>query len=183
MVLNFFRKRLPEQSEVYGVLGVVVFVVHSWSMRGFLHEVPSFILYFKIGQILAVFSYMMGFALLESLLVTIGLGLLSLVLPAGWFKNGFIYKSFVTVVLGGIAMLWLENTIMSWDNKFPPVELLLTFAGITIGVWVALLLLFHYIKPLQKVLLFIADRIGVMAYLYVPLGLLGLFIVLIRNLW
>ena len=183
MALTFFRKRLPERNEIYAVLGVVVFVVHSWSMRGFLHEVPSFILYFKIGQILAVFSYMMGFALLESLILTFGLGLLALLLPSGWFKNGFIYKSFITVVLGGVAMLWLENTIMSWNNKFPPVELLLTFAGITLGVWVALLLLFHYVKPLHKPLLFIADRIGVMAYLYIPLGVLGLFVVLIRNLW
>ena len=183
MVLNFFRKRLPERSEFYAVLGVVVFVVFGWSMRGFLHEVPSFILYFKIGQILAVFSYMMGFALLESLLVTFGLGLLSLILPARWFKNGFVYKSFITVVLGGIAMLWLENTVMSWNNKFPPMELLLTFAGITVAAWVALLLLLHFVKPLQKALLFIADRIGVMVYLYVPLGVLGLFVVLIRNLW
>ena len=182
MVLNFFRKRLPERNEFYAVLGVVVFVVHSWSVRGFLHEVPSFILYFKIGQILAVFAYMMGFALLESLLVTFGLGLLSLTLPVSWFKNGFVYKSFITVVLGGVAMLWLENTIMSWNNKFPPMELLLTFAGITLGVWVALLLFFHFFKPLQKPLLFIADRIGVMAYLYVPLGVLGLIVVLIRNL-
>ena len=183
MVLTFFRKRLPERSEIYAVLGVVVFVVFGWSVRGFLHEVPSFIHYFKIGQILAIFAYMMGFALLESLLVTLGLGLLSLSLPASWFKNGFVYKSFLTVMLGGVAMLWLENTVMSWNNKFPPVELLLTFVGVTVGVWVVVLLLFHFIKPLQRALLFIADRIGVMAYLYVPLGLLGLVVVLIRNLW
>ena len=182
MVLNFFRKRLPERNEFYAVLGVVVFVVHSWSVRGFLHEVPSFIHYFRVSQILAIFAYMMGFALLESLLVTSGLGLLSLLMPAGWFKNGFVYKSFITVLLGRIAMLWLENTVMSWNNKFPPVELLLTFAGITVGAWVVLLLLLHYLKPLQKALLFIADRIGVMAYLYVPLGILGLFVVLVRNL-
>ena len=183
MVSNFFREQLPDRSEFYTVLGVVVFVVYGWSIRGFLHEVPSFIQYFKVGQILAIFSYMMGFALLESLLVTLGLGLLSLTLPGRWFRDGFVYKSFVTVLLGGIAMLWLENTIMSWNNKFPPVELLLTFVGITVSVWVVLLLLLHYLKPLQKALLFIADRIGVMAYLYVPLGILGLFVILIRNLW
>ena len=183
MFKNFIRKRLPEQNEFYAVLAIVVFVVFGWSMRGFLHEVPSFINYFRVGQILAIFAYMMGFALLESLLVTFGLGLLSLILPVPWFRNGFIYKSFITLLVGGGAMLWLENTIMSWNNRFPPVELLLAFAGVTVGLWVVLLLLFHYIKPLQKALLFIADRIGVMAYLYVPLGLLGLVVVLLRNLW
>jgi len=182
MVLTYFRKRLPEQSEVYTVLGVVVFVVYGWSMRGFFYEVPSFILYFKVGQILAIFSYMMGFALLESLLATLGLGLLSLLLPVSWFKNGFVYKSFITVLVGAIALLWLENNIMAFNNKLPPVDLLLSAAGIVLGVWAILLLAFHYIKLLQKLVLFIADRVGVMAYLYIPLGLLGWIVVLIRNI-
>ena len=182
MILNFFRKRLPERSEVYTVLGLVVFMVFSWSMRGFFYEVPSFILYFKASQIFATFSYMMGFALVESLLVTLGLGALSLLLPVAWFKQGFVYKSFVTVLVGAIALLWLENTIMAFNNKLPPIDLLLTAASIALGAWVVLLLAFHYIVRLQKPLLFIADRVGVMAYLYVPLGLLGLIVVLIRNL-
>jgi len=182
MVLNFFRKRLPERSEVYTVLGFVVFMVFGWSMRGFFYEVPSFILYFRAGQIFATFSYMMSFALLESLLVTLGLGLLSLLLPVAWFRHGFVYKSFITVLVGAIALLWLENTIMAFNNKLPPIDLLLTAAGIALGAWVVLLLAFHYIARLQKPLLFIADRVGVMAYLYVPLGLLGLIVILIRNL-
>ena len=182
MVLNFFRKRLPERSEVYTVLGFVIFMVFSWSMRGFFYEVPSFILYFNADQIFGVFSYMMGVALLESLLVTLGLGLLSLLLPVAWFKQGFVYKSFVTVLVGAIALLWLENTIMAFNNKLPPVNLLLTAAGIALGAWVVLLLAFHYIKLFQNPVLFIADRVGVMAYLYVPLGFLGLIVVLIRNL-
>lgn len=182
MVLNFFRKRLPERSEVYTVLGVVVFMVFGWSMWGFFYKVPSFILHFKVGQILAVFAYMMGVALLESLLVTLGLGLLSLLLPVGWFKNGFVYKSFITVLTGAIALLWLENTIMAFNNKLPPADLLLTAAGITLGAWVVLLLAFHYVKFLQNPVLFITDRVGVMAYLYIPLGILGLIVVLIRNL-
>jgi len=182
MVLNFFKKRLPERSDVFTVLGVVVFLVFSWSIRGFFYKVPSFILYFKVGQVLAVLSYMMGFALLESLLGTLGLGLLAFLLPASWFKNGFVYKSFITLLVGAIALLWLEYTIMDFNNRLPPVSLLLTAAGITLGGWVALLLLFHHIKLLQKPVLFIADRVGVMAYIYIPLGFLGLIVVLIRNI-
>ena len=182
MLLNLFRRRLPDRREIYAVLGVVVFVVHSWSMRGFFHEVPSFILYYKIGQILAIFLYMMAFALFESLLVTFGLGLLSLVMPVKWFRDGFIYKSFITVVVGAIAMLWLENTIMSLNNTFPPMGLLLRAAGLTFGLWVLLLLALHNAKPLQKAILLVSDRIGVLAYLYIPLGILGFVVVFVRNL-
>lgn len=180
--MNIIKKRLPTRKEFYTVLGVVVFVVHSWAMRGFLHEVPSFILYFTPGQILAVFAYMMAFALIESVLVTFGLIVLSILFPTKWFKDGFIFKSLITVLLGAGAMLWLENTIMSFNNNFPSIKLLLVAAGISLAVWVLLLLTFHFIKPLQKSLLFVADRIGVFAYLYIPLGVIGLIVVLGRNL-
>ena len=183
MVLNFFRRRLPGRREIFAVLSFVVFVMHSWSVRGFFHEVPSFILYYKLGQILAIFSYMMAFALFESLMVTFGLGTLSLVMPVKWFRDGFVYKSFITVVVGAIAMLWLENTIMSLNNTFPSMGLLLGVAGITFGIWVLLLLAFHNVKPLQKPILVFSDRIGVLAYLYIPLGILGFVVVLVRNLW
>jgi len=182
MVLDFFRKRLPARNEIYTVLGVVVFVVHTWSVRGFLHELPSFILYFTPGQILGVFAYMMAFALMESILVTFGLIVISILLPVKWFRDGFIYKSLVTLLLGAGAMLWLENTIMSFNNNFPSMSLLLVAAGIALGAWILLLVTFHFIKPLQKSLLFAADRFGVFAYLYIPLGVIGLVVVLARNL-
>jgi len=183
MFLDLFRKRLPESSEFYTVLGISVFVVHSWSMWGFIHEVPSFILYFKTSQIFAIFSYMMGFALLESLMVAFGLGLISFLLPARWFKNGFIYNSFITIVLGAITMLWFENRILTFNNTFPPKQELFVYVATVFSLWVALLLLFYFFKPMQKIVLFISDRIGVMSYLYVPLGVLGLIVVLVRNLW
>ena len=183
MVLNFLRKHLPEKSEVFTVLGMVVFMVFSWSIWGFLHEIPSFLLYFRVGQILAIFAYMMGFALLESLLVMIGLGLMSLVLPVGWFKNGFVYKSFITVLLGAVVILSFGNTLMSLNNDFPPLESILKSSLIAIVAWVVLLFLFQYVKPMQKMVLFIADRMGVMAYFYLPLGAIGMIVVLIRNIF
>jgi hypothetical protein len=84
--------------------------------------------------------------------------------------------------VGAIAMLWLENTIMSLNNTFPPMGLLLRAAGITFGIWVFLLLAFHYAKTLQKAILIVSDRIGVLAYLYIPLGILGFVVVFVRNL-
>jgi len=69
MKLNFFKERLPSNADMFTVLGVVVFIVHSWSVRGFLFKLPSFMLYLSVWDILSVFSYMMAFALLEAMLV------------------------------------------------------------------------------------------------------------------
>jgi len=182
MPFSLLKNRLPKQNEFFAALGVVVFFVHSWAVRGFLHELPSFILYFKLGQILVIFFYMMGFALLESLLALLGLLMISIILPVDWFRNGFIYKSFVTMAVGAAAMLRLEYLIMASNSRSSPIYEVYIWAAITVGVWIFFLVFSHLFEKLQKSAIFIADRIGVMAYLYVPLGIIGLLVVLFRNL-
>jgi hypothetical protein len=41
----------------------------------------------------------------------------------------------------------------------------------------------HMWGPLQKVLLDIQDRISIMLYVYVPLGLVSILVVIFRNLF
>ena len=72
---------------------------------------------------------------------------------------------------------------MSLNNDFPPLESILKSSLIAIVAWIVLLFLFQYVKPMQKMVLFIADRMGVMAYFYLPLGAIGMIVVLIRNIF
>lgn len=155
-------------------------MVHSWSVRAFLYQVPSFLLYYKLGKIIAIFFYMMAFALLESILVTAALVLLGFVLPLKWFREGFPYKAFLTVSVAAGAMIYLQSIL---DNKLPPKETFLLLGGISFAAVVLLILLAHNLKFLQKVLLFIVDRLSILLYLFLPLSTIGLVVVMIRNFW
>ena len=73
----------------------MLFVLFGWSIRGFFFEIPSFLLYFGLGDIASILFYMMAFALLESFFVTGGLVIFSMVFPSNWFKSGFGYKGFL----------------------------------------------------------------------------------------
>jgi hypothetical protein len=182
------RSRLPARSDILQVFSFVLFVVCGWSIRGFLYKIPAFSLYFSLGANLAVLCYMLGFALLESILVTAVLVVLAALLPARLFKEGFAYKGFVAVVVSTIAMILFEGyyqveyfkDILAHNySSIPPFV-----AGLlgAVGSLTALLWLFHHRPALQKYALYLLEQLSLFTYIYVPLGLLGLIVVIARNL-
>jgi hypothetical protein len=160
------------------VFGVTVFVVYSWSIRGFLYALPSFLLHFSLGGIFSILSYMMAFALIESLLVTSGLVITGFILPSKWLKEGFAFKGFLIVAVATVAMIELQGFL---SNSFPSANHLLRSGIIYVFVLIGLFLLFQNIRWLQSALLFVEEQISVFIFLYVPVGIIGLVVVLLRN--
>jgi hypothetical protein len=177
--MTFLFNRFPKREEVLPVFGSVVFVVFSWSIRGFLYIVPSLILRHSVGETLSVLCYMLAFSLLESLLLISGVVLVSIFLPRKWFLEGFAYKGFIALLVFTVALIVLQNNL---TNVLPPVNLLYLGFAITMGVMVALLFLSDKVTVFRKALLAIAERLQVFVYIYVPLGILGMVVVIFRNL-
>lgn len=182
------RSRLPSRQDMLLVFGLVVFAVFGWSIRGFLYKLPSFALYFGLGANLAVLSYMAAFALIESLVVTGFLILLGMLLPASWLRSGFAYKAFLIVLVMTIAMIlfegyyradFLKDILAGYTYMFPPFALGLAGSGLALG---ALLWLFRRYGRLQRYALYALEQISLFTYIYVPLGLIGVLVVLVRNL-
>jgi hypothetical protein len=178
--LNILRRRLPLKSEFILVFGVAVFVVHGWSMREFLYKMPAFLLYYSVGEVYSVFSYMMAFALLESTVVTALLVACAWILPSKLLREGFGYKGFLAILVASILSIWFQGTL---TNQYPDNSLLFAGSGIAALVFVLLAFLFQKVGFLQKIALNLADRLGIMTYLYVPLGLIGFLVYILRSLF
>jgi hypothetical protein len=182
------RSRLPEKRATLEVLSVVLFAVFGWSIRGFLYKIPSFTLYFGFGANLAILCYMLAFALLESLLVTGLLAGLATLLPSRFLKEGFAWKGFVIVLVAAIAMIVFEGwyridffkDIMAGDRS--SIAPFIVGLLVSIVALVGLLLLVRSQPRLQRVVMYIAEQLSIFTYIYVPLGLIGLVVVVIRNL-
>ena len=186
--LRSMRLRLPARNEILQVLGVVLFAVFGWSIRGFLYKIPAFALYFGLGANLAILCYMFAFALLESLLITGALLLAAMALPARALKQGFAYKGFVVILVAAIAMILFEGyfrvdffkEIMAGDDSsIPPFVIGLIASVLAV---IALFWLVRIQPFLQKAVLYVMEQLSVFTYIYVPLGLIGAVVVLIRNL-
>ena len=189
IVLDVLRRKLPVRAEVFSVFNVLIFVVFGWSIRGFLFEIPSFLLYLNLGDMTAVVFYMMAFAFLECILLTGGLVLVSLILPVNWFKIGFAYKGFLIILVATTGFIlfqgyykvgFFQNLINNDYSPFRP-----ALIGMVIGfvVLVGLFWLFHNRPRLQKYLSTFIEQFSVFSYIYVPLGVIGILVVFVRNIF
>lgn len=178
--MSLLCKRLPDKQKILNVYGGVVFFVFSWSIRGYLYNVPSYLLSFPLGEVLSIFCYMLAFSLLESMLVISGLVLLAMVLPRKWFIAGFEYKGFLVVLVMTVSMILLQGFL---TNRMPPMDIIYGGVVISVSVIVILFFLFDYVSALRKALLVIQDRMRIFIYLYVPLGILGILVVISRNIF
>lgn len=177
--MGFFQQRLPHRREILYTFGTSVFVIFSWSLRGFFDHLPSFLQNQKPAVVFAIFCYMMAFALLESLLLTGSFLLASIILPGNWFKEGFAYKSFLIILIITVTSIRLQ---LSLKKDWPSKEALLPGFGIAILVLILLIVLAYFFTPLQKLLLDVQDRMQIFLYIYIPIGILGILVVFIRNL-
>jgi len=177
------RGRLPHQKEILYVFGGVVFAIYTWAIRGFLYQLSSLRLYHTLGEIFAIFSYLMAFALIESLIVMSGLVLVGFTLPRKWFREGFAYKGFITTLVAGIAMITLQYYLFSLNYEIPPMKVIYLGFGITTILLISLIWVFQNRPQLQKFLLAVQERLQIFIYFYVPLGIVGLAVVAFRNIW
>lgn len=178
-ILDSIQKRFPRRYDMLAVFGVAVFVCYSWTLLGFLFKLSSFVLYLTLGEIAHILAFMMAFALVESLLVTAVLVLLSAILPSGWLREGFAFKGFIIVLIATATSILFQNILV--DN-FPHPLVLLLFILIPIGLAVALIALARSAPKVYSLISNIQDRVLIMLFVYVPLGVLSLMFVLYRNL-
>ncbi len=170
---------LPPRQEIVGVLGVIVFAVHTWSIRGFLYSLPSFVLKYDAAEILVIFCYHMAFALLESVATLAGLLIVAAALPAEWLRNGFVPKGFVLVLAASTAAIYLQYSYVSDTFVFAtgPISRYLPqiLGGLILAV--ALYVWTWRSARLQRWLTFLVDQISIMLFIYIPLDFVGLIVV------
>jgi hypothetical protein len=136
-------------------------------------------LYFRVAEIAEVFAFMMATALLESLLITAVLVLLSALLPASWLRDGFAYKSFVVLLVLTGASIYLQQVLRS---SWPSTQVLTIAWAAPLVSMVAIMALAHLVPRFKSILLDVQDRLSIMLYVYIPLGVLSLFVVMFNFL-
>ena len=166
------------------VLGVVVFAVHTWSVRGFLYSVPSFILKYSAGDVLVIFCYHMAFALLETLCVTLLLVLLAALLPAKLLRGGFVHKGTLLVLEAAVAAIFLQYSFyygrFAFEGKGRAAFLEKAIGGLAV---LAVIYLWSFrSNGFQKVLSRVAETTWIMPFIYFPIDAVSVLVVLGRLL-
>lgn len=180
------RDRLPTTRNALLVLAVCTFPIHVWALLSLFQKVPVYLLRLGISDLIGIVAYTLTYALIESFLLTTFLVVLSMVLPARYFRSRFVTQATILVC---VISLWLVPVHYQGS--------ILLALDATVGLYMALILvwivsfvsilaltsgLLRRYQSFERSILNFVDRVTVLAVVYIMLDLLSVGILLVRNI-
>ena len=173
-------EKIPKLEDIAPVYAVIVMIIYPWTLSRFLWKLSSWILFDSVGDLTVFFAYMVVVNLLESILVLLVPILMSTILPKKWFYDRFKTRSISLVLLGLGYLIYLDKKLYA-DSPFP-----LTLVRWIPAAGVAILLLVFLVDRVgfvRKVLDELANRLTVFLYISIPISVVALLVILIRNVF
>ena len=178
------RLKLPTRNEALPVFSTILFIVFSWMFFQFFIQVPSWIFYMDAQKLLVMFTYVVSFSLAESLILMGFVVFLDLVFPRRMFKEQFIAQGTVQVLIISIITYFIRQRIELFEKL--EIVKLLTIPVVALAVILLSVLLsamiFKRFEKAPRLIESLADRMTIFAYLYLPLGVASLAVVVLRNI-
>lgn len=178
--MDIFKGRMPARDEMLNALAACILPVFFWSIINVLYEVPAWILRLSTWDLLGVIAYTQAFALVESVVIFLLILALALVLPRRFFREKFLA---LTATIMTISTIWLilahynDQVIRQWGLK----QFLLWFLVIGFTIMVAYILVLRFEK-VGVVVDAVYRRLSSLSFFYLFIGVIGLTIVVVRNI-
>jgi len=171
--------RFPTQKEIAPVYAVIVLVIYGWTILKFNYNLPGWLYFLNLGEIMSVFAYSMVTNLLESLFVLLGVIAAGILLPKKWFREAFIARgvSLSILVLG--LMMYIADQFKT--KEYYPAEIIRWSPAVLVLIGPVVYLLGR-LQFTRKAIEFFADRALIFLYISIPVSVLSLLAVLIRNI-
>jgi len=167
---------LTSRQDLVRGFAVCVFLIFSWSIVLFLKKIPYWRLFLSTWEIASALAYALAFALLESIAVFLVWVLLSILLPAPFLRANFVALGSIVLIISATWIIADHLRIISLSSSLLWPLLYLASIGL-------LYPLVYRGQGIARLLDSIAERLTVLLYVYLPAALLGLVIVILRNLW
>lgn len=151
------------------------FPIHVWAIVNVLRDVPSWALYLRTSELIGTVAYNLTFALFETLIILVPFVVLGMLIPKRWVSEYFVPWVGVITVGGAIAAISFQNAITSYSPK----KLLVAAIITALGVSTILVIRFPKIRNIVRQ---VGKRLIILSLLYLFLDLIGVVIVVVRNL-
>lgn len=179
-MLNPILSKFPNRKQLAPVSAIAVVMIYTWSLLHFFWRIPSWLYFSTVGEIAVILAYLFTVNFMESALVLLAPVLMSVVLPRKWFLDRFVTKGMLLVGLD-LGYLYYFDWKLQTDASFP--YGLAKWTPLIALLILALVFLLDRVKFLGKILEELGDRLTIFLYIFIPLTVLSLLTVLIRNLF
>lgn len=161
------------------VYATAVAIVYGWSLLHFFWRVSSWLYFSTTGEIAVTLAYLFTVNFIESALAFLAPLGLSLLLPHRWFADRFVSRGMLLIILGLGYLAWFDWQLQR--GAAFPYELAKWTPMMAVPI-LALVFLLDKIKWLGQILEELGDRLTILLYILIPLSVVSLLTVLIRNL-
>lgn len=180
---NFISERMPDAKSLLAVYAFIVTMVYSWTLFTSFYKLPSWLFYLSIGQILSVYAYAFYIDLIDSLIALTVILVIDFTIFF-FLKNKEEFQSRSMILAGillGTSMLRLA-LFQNYEDitAFLSGELLWWAIAIPLGLVLAAFA--PRIKLVRTIFEGFAERATVFVYIYIPLSLISLVVLFIRNI-
>ena len=186
--MKIFNRKFT--NDLWGVFSTTVFCTYSWSMLIFFWDVPSFLLRYNTGEIISYLAYQFMFALLESTIVTIFVTVIGFIFPAKFLRNKFRATGTALVFAFAINAIYFKHIldIVNWVTDILSIDTLITIQIVT-GIWAVCLVVLPIglvmaskRERVEKIVNQFVDRLSILVSIYLFLSLLGILLIIVRNI-
>jgi hypothetical protein len=172
--------RIPAQKEIVPVYAVIVLMVYGWTILKFNYNLPGWLYFLNLGEIMSILAYSMVTNLLESLVVLAGVIVLGSILPKKIFSDAFIARGASLSILVLAVMMYIAGQFST--KQYYPAEIIRWSPAI----FVLIMLVVYAIGRVhfaRRVIEFFADRAIIFLYITIPLSAISLVAVLLQNIF
>jgi len=132
-----------------------------------------------------ILAYVFAHSLIESLIVVLFILGMSLVLPANLLRENFVVQgSLLALTMGAGAFLIQRRINIIYDFQNWQI---ISYSILALFFLFLLVILFHLVTrqfpTVSRLIQAFADKMTIFSWLYIPLGMLGLIIISLRNLF
>lgn len=178
--MDSIKNRFPSRLDTFYVFAACVLPVFLWAILSYLDAFPGFALRLTIWDLIGTASYVLGFALLESILLLLPWVLLAAILPHRVFKDRFVALASIVILISSAWMMYANYHLLNFARLARQEWITGGFLYfITLAIPIALVVRSKRVERLVQALI---QRVAVLAYIYVALGCLAILIVILRNL-
>ena len=176
--LAMVKGRLPVIREIIPVYAVIAFMLFGWSWVLLSWNLPSWLNFMSPAHLFAVFSYSVATVFLESLLFLLLILIAAFILPGSWLKDAFAVRGSL-LSLSALGLTLLRAYLGSTDLRYPNSPAIL--AGAVALLTLALITLSIRFDRFGRGVAWLADRLIVFLYLLIPISIISIITVLVRN--
>lgn len=174
-------RRLPNWLQLAQVYAVIVMLTYGWTVLRFLWQVPSWLNFLNVVDLLTLLAYALAINLLESIVVLGGVVLASMVLPARWFADVFVSRGGALAACGLGLMMALASQYAS-KADYPELALRATSLVAAMAVMAGVVVIAGRLRWLRRAVEVLAEHATVFLYASLPLSAISILLLVVGAL-